>query len=312
MGDNLTIWFTFARAAQFASCLLILGIYIFDRSVIGNDLPRESDPLNQAWRKIAARLLWPAVLTAALSGVAWFVLVAMVMSDLPLGQAVKPHILRLVWSHTQFGRLWQLRWICYVVTTVLIAANRYSKIFAKSVVIWLTAISAATLLGSLAWSGHGRDGSPPQLHLAADVLHLIVAAAWPAGLLPFGLVLLFLRQLASHEAAPYLIIITRRFSAMSLVSVAILAATGVINSCFLLHSISSLFLTSYGHVLLVKLALFLVMVALGAVNLLYLKPRLAGDESKVSRKLQLTVGMEIICGTVVVVVVALLGTLPPG
>ena len=168
------------------------------------------------------------------------------------------------------------------------------------------------MLGSLAWSGHGQDGNRPQWHLLADTSHLLVAAVWPTGLLPFGILLLFLRRTPADEGWPAASQITNRFSSISLASVAILAATGFVNSCYMLRSVSDLFSTTYGRVLLAKITFFLLAVCLGAVNLLLLKPRLARRPAKIAGKLQITTTAEIVLATAVVVVVALLGTLPPG
>jgi putative copper resistance protein D len=306
IGDLATeFWLIAARAIQFASCLLILSVFVFDRLVVGDDL-RQSNFVALFWRKIYARLLLIAVPLAIISGAVWFVWVTMGINDLPFQLAIQPNILLRVWTHTQFGRLWQWRLICWVATTLAVVL-----IPRKSGVTWLAMALAVVLLGSLTWSGHGRNGEMPQWHLLADGLHLIIAAAWPTGLLPFGLVIFCIRKSSDPDQHSAMIKLTRRFSATSLISVAILAGTGIVNSCHLLQSISSLFATSYGHVLLTKIVLFLVMVALGAFNLFRLKPRI-GIDAEAAAKLQLTVTAEFICGVVVVIVVALLGTLPPG
>jgi copper resistance protein D len=178
--------------------------------------------------------------------------------------------------------------------------------------LWMLTIPGAALLGSLAWSGHGRDGNSPGLHLLADIFHLIAAGAWPTGLLPFSMILFSVRMRGIDDDFVNLIMITRRFSTMSLICVGLIAVTGIVNSCFLLASAASLISTFYGRVLCVKIALLLAIVALGAINLLYLKPRLASGKSNFARKLQMTVGAELTFAVVVVVVVSVLGTLPPG
>jgi len=305
-----TLWFTGARAAQFASCLLIFGVCVFDRVVIDRRVSAETF---RWWRKMSAWLIWPALVIAGLSGIVWFVLVAMAMSDSPLKEAMHLRILRLVLGHTQFGHVWRLRVFIWIAVVLVTAAIHYKSKFAtRSPSIWLLTILGAALLGSLAWSGHGRDVNSPELHLMADVVHLTAAAAWPTGLLPFSLILFSLRKRADNDDFADLILITRRFSAMSLISVGLLAGTGIVNCCFLLGSVGNLISTSYGHVLCVKIAIFLAMVTLGAVNLLYLKPRLASGKSKIAGKLQMTVGAELIFAIGVVVVLSLLGTLPPG
>ena len=60
------------------------------------------------------------------------------------------------------------------------------------------AILAAALVTSLAWLGHAgasEDGHRPWM-LACDVAHLLAAGVWPAGLLPFALLLRRLMKVA--------------------------------------------------------------------------------------------------------------------
>jgi Copper resistance protein D len=66
----------------------------------------------------------------------------------------------------------------------------------------------------------------------------------------------------------------RRFSLVSLVTVVTLAITGSINGYFLVGTIHALAATVYGRLLELKMAIFGAMVAIGAFNLLWLKPRI--------------------------------------
>jgi len=62
---------------------------------------------------------------------------------------------------------------------------------------------------------------------------------------------------------------------MSLIVVGVLCVTGLVNSLFLVGSVSSLSTTDYGRWLVVKVVLFIVMIGLGAMNFKRWKPRLA-------------------------------------
>jgi putative copper resistance protein D len=105
--------------------------------------------------------------------------------------------------------------------------------------------------------------------------------------------------------------LTARFSAMSLTCVSLLTATGLVNACVLLGTVSNLWQTTYGRVLLVKIAVFTLMVGLGAINLLLLKPRLATGQRRAANWLGLTVTAELVLTIAVIAIVALLGLLPP-
>ena len=90
-----------------------------------------------------------------------------------------------------------------------------------------------------------------------------------------------------------------------------------VSTWVLAGSVSALFGTGYGRLLLIKVALFLVMVATAAVNRLVITPRLmqefdikAGPEAL--RRLRNNSLIETAIGAIVLLIVAALGTLPPG
>jgi putative copper resistance protein D len=153
------------------------------------------------------------------------------------------------------------------------------------------------------------------VHAAADVLHLIAAAAWVGALVPLALVLLATgrdaRSVAGARAA------TVRFSTFGIASVGTLLVTGAINTWYLVGSVHALADTDYGRLVLTKVALFLGMVAIAAVNRLRLTPRLVGDANAVAsanalRQLRRNVVIEVLVGAVIIAIVAVLGVTPPG
>jgi putative copper resistance protein D len=182
---------------------------------------------------------------------------------------------------------------------------------------WLELAGSALLLGSLAWCGHGIEGQPAYGHLTADVLHLLAAGVWPAGLLPMVLRLRELRHGHEPDRTTGQAALVRRFSAVSLIAVGVLAVSGFVNSRFLVGSWQNLVDRPYGQWLLVKIGLFAVAVAIGAINLLWLKPKLCAAQTPTFEKvraamaLRRNVWVELGLGTLIVMVVAILGLLLP-
>jgi copper resistance protein D len=308
-----TTWIILARAVHIGACLLFFGIFAFDRFVMTVTFANAKTDIRDFWQtriRFFNLVLLPIIL---LSGFAWFVLVAMAMS----GQSLQAGILKTVWSQTQFGTVWKLRLsleVAAVITAMLFHFSGSSAAF-KRFLTWSQLFFSGALLGSLAWAGHGRETSA--WHLFADVLHLFAAGFWPAGLLPLALLLRQLRQSPDPAHWYFLASIVRRFSALSLGSVTLLAATGFINSWFLAGSFSNLIEQVYGRWLLAKIILFCFAVAIGAVNLLWLKPRLLLENSRAQNpettvaRLQSNVQMELALGVAIVIIVAILGILPP-
>lgn len=298
-----------ARAVHFGACLLALGVVAFDQFIAAPALKGGSSNFAHHWRRSANRMFWLSLLFVLLSGVGWFALNAITMSGLPPRAALQPDVLKVVLTETHFGRLWELRDVLWI-ATVLAGGLLFERARGFALLV-LTLV----LAGSLAWAGHGTEGNPSGWHLAADLVHLVIGALWPVGLLPFLVLLAKLRKWEGPERWDVIAAVTRRFSATSLASVIVLTATGLINSLYLVGSPAHLFTTDYGKALTTKLAIFLVMIALGAMNLLRWKPRLsaAPDEraAQVAARLQRNVAIEIALGAIVVLVVGLLGLLPP-
>ena len=138
---------------------------------------------------------------------------------------------------------------------------------------------AAAFAGTLAWSGHaaGGLGSEAIIHPAADVLHLIAAAAWVGALLP--LIVLFAAAGADDASLAMARTATARFSILGIVSVGTLLVTGIVNTYYLAGSVPALLHTDYGRLLLIKIALFLAMVAIATVNRFQLTPQLLQQAS---------------------------------
>ena len=304
----MTTWLILARAIHIGACLLYFGVFAFDRFVAMTISANAKSMIGDYWQKrirIFSLVSLPAIL---LSGIMWFILATVIMS----GQPLQAEILKTVWTRTQFGSVWTIRlvfWFAAAVITILFHFLKSNPSFQKKL-FWLQLCLSGALLGSLAWAGHGQETST--WHLFADVLHLVVAGFWPAGLLPLTLLLNKLRQMNIPLRWKVVATLVHRFSTLSLVSVALLVATGFINSWFLAGSFSNLLEQTYGRWLLAKIILFGLAVSIGAVNLLRLKPRLALENAETTAaQLQFNIRVELFLGVVIVIIVAVLGILPP-
>jgi len=91
----------------------------------------------------------------------------------------------------------------------------------------------------------------------------------------------------------------------------LILASGLLNSWFLVGSVHALLYTTYGQVLMVKVALFLLMVALALFNRFYLMPKLENHDERTLKLLLRSVAAEQGFAILVVAAVSLLGTLQP-
>jgi copper transport protein len=146
-------------------------------------------------------------------------------------------------------------------------------------------------------AGHALDRGRSPLEVVDDVVHVAAASVWLGGLLALGLALR-----APGDRA----LLMRRFSNIAVVSVAVLAITGVVRALAELHSVSQLWTTGYGRALIAKSVLLAALVAIGWVNRYRLVPRL--EVAALGRN----VAVELVLFAGLVVAVALLTDLRPG
>ena len=235
--------FAATRAVHFGACLLLLGVWVFDRLIARplNDTP----VLSKHWLPITRTLISISLPLVLLSGTAWLGFNAINMSGLPPSQALRGDILHIVLTDTHFGHLWEIRAMLFVAaliasipTLIVPSSSRLRRPF-----IWTSLLLSGAVAGSLAWAGHGLTGEPMRWHLFADLVHIVITGFWPVGLLPLVLMLWKLRQAANWTPVAQIV---RRFSVMSLTSVALLLITGLVNGWVLVGSFSDLFSTTYG------------------------------------------------------------------
>ncbi|MBE0703630.1 MAG: copper homeostasis membrane protein CopD [Afipia sp.] len=297
-----------ARFSHYAATTMLAGLSFFPLYAYVGAEPKALC----AWRRW---LLLLAAVMAFLSGLLWFVLSVANMSG-NLADLVDPEVLLSVVRDTGFGVVWTARLVLAGII-VGVTAMRFSS--AATGRDLTTSSLAALLLISLAGTGHSQieSGWASVVHVTSDAAHLLAAGAWLGGLVPLAFILVChttpewkIEPLGVNE-------ILLRFSGMGYVAVATLIGSGLVNSWFLVGSLSNLLKTSYGQVLLMKLVLFAAMIAFAAANRLWLVPAMSAirtDASAVSSlfgRLRNHVIGEQLLGLTVLFGVSLLGIMRP-
>jgi copper resistance protein D len=313
------------RGVHIGACMILLSLFAFE-ILVARPALRETDqsasPRMEVLREQFRLLAEWSGFAAIVSGIVWFWIVLARMTGGSLREMPRIDSIGVAITQTQFGRLWTWRLGLMLLFTIAnLFARRKCRTFLSSPRAWQYAglIIATTLLASITWAGHAGAtiGAERPIHLTVDSAHLIAAGLWPGGLLPLTLVLF--QACRSSELSLLLAAgaITRRFSAVSLLVVAALAATGLTNSYFLVGSLRALVTTGYGRLLMLKVLLFVIMIGFGACNLLRFKPQLAlaneqnAKQRDALRKLMRNVIAELCIGTLIVLIVGALGATPP-
>jgi copper resistance protein D len=255
---------------------------------------------------------WISLAIATISGVIWLQLEAMSMSGLSFGDATTWKVLSTLLRETQFGFVSAIRFALVVILAACLAFDRVAPLR------WLALCSSLGLTAAIAWTGHAgaTPGEMGILHLIADVLHLLAAAAWVGGVFPLTLLLASARRDPTIEWVSLTRDSVLRFSASGIIAVGTLLATGTVNTWMLVGSAPALLLTEYGELLTLKLIVFGSMLTLAAVNRFCLTPRLSSeidDKAHLEALRQLTrnSATEFAFGCAIFVIVGLLGIMNP-
>jgi putative copper resistance protein D len=322
----MSILLIFVRAFHFSACLIPLSVFAVVSLVAipaWNQADETASPDLKGLDRQLSRLLAICLASAFFSGFLWLWFSTAGMTGSSLSDSIQPSVLWTVLTETPPGHAWAAHGCigCLLLIALHFFSKTESRWRALSIPLRICALLSIMLAASLAWLGHAGagEGALQNLELGGDIVHLIAAGIWPAGLLPFAL---FLKVHIQSRQATLIFaasIATRRFSIVSLCAVAALALSGAANSYFMVGNLQALISTGYGRVLLVKLALFSAAIGIGAWNLFKLKPQLPDHDFVASDlhsnivldKIQRNILIECYLAALILLIVGLLGLLPP-
>jgi putative copper resistance protein D len=319
----MQILMTLVRALHFASLISLAGTLSFAAFVTEPAFRNRPEGTGTtAFRGRLTRLIWTSFVLGCLSGLLWLVFEARSMSGKSITDVFAQGLLWTVLTRTRFGHDWALRGLLAIPLILsLILATRRRRSAAVVAAFWAALALSAAELAMLAGAGHAVAGVgwPGYLQLFGDAAHLLAAGAWIGGLLPLALLFAAARRDDGSSCALAARDATSRFSTVGVLAVGTLLATGLLNAVFLVGSVPALLGTDYGHLLMLKIALFLTMVAFAAINRQWLTPQLsdvpsastAGANRNTLRQLQRNSLIEAGLGAAVLTVLGALGTTPP-
>jgi putative copper resistance protein D len=298
-----------SRFAQFAGVMLLFGTSLF-RLCIGD----EGD--DQAVARWYGRVLTLAAIVTILSSFAWLGVTAGMMSGAWAG-AENIGILRTVLFQTQFGKVWQwnLASAAILLGVIVVPKNAHRGRLSTVLILGLSGFLAATC----AWTGHAvmHRGLAGIIHPLVQVVHVLAAAAWLGSLPALGFMLASARSHGKRRWYNTARDILPGYSRMGYVAVVLILLTGCLNSWFMVDGLGALVSTDYGHVLIAKIGLFLLMVGLAVANRFGLTPKIAESgpngvtvEANL-RRLMRNVALEQGLGISIIAAVSVLGTLAP-
>ena len=285
--DLLQVSFTLVRFGAFIANALIFGAIPLFLLVLRPGF-RALGP--EAWRvgrlDLAARIegLVRASLVASVVATVLALLLQTALVATLAGGNLQLDSLETVLD-TSFG-IWNLLRIPVLGALGVLLINRLQRVSLSGIgegetspgSLWwgLWGVLALTLLATWSLSGHASVSSPAWLALINDVLHLGAGGTWFAGIIVLAIALPEAWQgRTTSERTRLLSEVVSRFSRMALVAIALVAATGTLNSFLNIEEPGDLIDSGYGRMVMIKIGLFAAVVALGAINHFHVRKRLA-------------------------------------
>ncbi len=237
-----------ARFASFALLLVVIG-----------GLAMMAGPLRNGPR----RPLW-VVVSGAATVLAVVSVVAIALdgpeaAGLGFGSAFDTALFREV-LRTQFGRVWAVRGLLALTVAAVALLVRLRIVRDTAAVAVVSLVPAGALAVTPGLAGHANVEH--WYALASDATHVAAASLWLGGLVFLLLALLW----TSGDRWRFAATAVPRYSTIAVLAVAALVGSGVLNSIIELGPISGLWTTTWGKLLLAKVALVLIALALGALN----------------------------------------------
>jgi len=301
--------YAFARTFQYLGTAMLVGGLVF----VALLWPAGADARGARRVLIAGWFVSTLATLAALGlGASW-------ASGGSIGDALKRSVVEPALT-SDFGRPWGVLVLLDVLMLVVLADLLRRGSTAPRSLPWRVGALAvsAGMLRVYGLTGHAKETAHPLVSQLADVAHLVAMAVWIGGLV------MLLGGVLPRRRPDELGAVLPRYSMLALGSVCAAVASGTLLAWGLLGSIGDLVHTSYGHVLLLKLALLLVVLGAAYASKTWVEHRLdfvvllRGEGSIVAsapalvRPVVLSVAAETGLLALVLVVASFLVTADPG
>jgi copper transport protein len=248
------VLFAIARFGAFGGLAVLLGAAAF---------------LAYVWRtgrgdQRARRILWIAWGSAIGFTLAGFALQGPYAAALSPAKALDPSLWADVW-HTRFGHVYVARVVLLLLALPLIRLllPRRGPVVEHPLPGWwpyAAGVLGLALSATPGLAGHAAQGLLVGISMPADTLHIAGVGIWLG-----GLVMLFAGIMPKADEATLRDVVPR-YSRYALVSMGVIVATGTFQAFRQVDRIGALLDTDYGRLLLIKIAVFLVLMVFAAMS----------------------------------------------
>jgi copper transport protein len=273
----------FWRALLYSSTMLLFGIFTLYAGVL---VPAWGSSTHRAGLlppRVMGRLnliIGTALLLAIISNIIALLQQSMVFFNVGISEVLSQNLWSVVRIGSRFGDVWNFRMAMLALVGIMFAASLYYRQEQPQLVrAFLTANAwvMALVTGSFSVVSHAAGSLMlPWIGIGVDWLHTIGVGFWVGGLM--ALVLVLPVALQPYEGEPKrqaLLAVLRRYSRFAFGSALLVITTGIYSSLLWVSQPSEVTGTNFGVSLLLKVALVMGLLGLGAVHHFALKPERA-------------------------------------
>ena len=305
---------TVARWLNYLAAIVALGaapfaLLVWRRAyrVFAADAASDAGPAaDERMTRVLRQLMFYGGIAFLLTNLFFLLTQAAAAAEVPLLQAIGAPVVQLLSGRT--GLLWLAR-LALIVQLIVLAWRMPLAGSGPARLWWAVLVIAGVILVTMSLLSHAAASSQALVAVPLDWLHLVAMVAWMGGLLPLLAAVQAARR-NSAQAVP-LAVLVPRFTVVALPAIAVLVLTGVYQYFLHIGRFELLTATTYGRALVVKVALFTLLVLLGALNMLVLTRRLRGSSAAPARALSMSVRTELVLGALVLAAVGVLTGVAP-
>lgn len=186
------------------------------------------------------------------------------MAESGLSGMIDPFMLEIVWQSV-IGEQALFRVLAFIVAMIAVCTWQTTARTTSFINFIITLLMLALLTYSFTYTGHSADKNV--LIKGILTLHIVAIASWAGSLWPLYI---------SCKLLPIIVVkrLMECFGQLAIVIVSVLLISGIFLLLQSLNSLSEIFTTNYGQLILLKLFLVSAMLLLGAWHKLFLVPKL--------------------------------------
>lgn len=284
--NNFNIWSIVIRWVNYLGLALLIGGLVFLLTVwypaavrvqetVGNELELAN---KQVWVLVRQLIIW-SLLALLLGWVAFLLYQASLVSATTPWQALADGAVGDLLLRIRFGHVWLVRLGLIVVALLVwwLLRRMTQESLRTQWLLWLLVAVGIGIGLTTTLNSHASAHRLNWLLVPSDVLHLAGVGFWVGGVFAFVLAGILATRVfvpGTGDRTRMVSALISRFSLIAIISVILLAITGVVAAVAQIGTWEALFSSDYGRALIVKLCLFGVLLLFGAFHQRILGKRL--------------------------------------